>query len=447
MKKQLLILMMTLLPMVASADAGGTCGENAIWSYEESTQILYVSGSGNIANYNINTSPWSSIRSRVRQIAIGEGITGIGTFAFYYFTNLTSVVFPSTLTSIGDNAFNLCWCLKYADIPDGVTSIGREAFAGCSDLLAVNIPKSLITWGTSVLSNCSSLTSVVIPYGVTSISERTFSGCTRLKTIVIPNSVTSIESYAFWGCSKLASISLPEKLTSITQRVFYGCKGLTYILIPEGVVSIEDYAFQECTGLSSITLPNSLTTIGEQTLSGCAALQSLTIPTNVISIGSKAFDGCSNLSEICVQPSSPPLASDDTFSNYSLYLYVPKTSVSKYKYKSPWYKFLSVEGTEFCATPTISYQYGHVFFNCDTYDVKYVSNITYPTASKQYDSSVPLSTTCLVSVYATKSNYKNSQTITQEIDICGKKGDVNQDGAVTISDAVGVVNIILNEGK
>ena len=51
-----------------------------------------------------------------------------------------------------------------------------------------------------------------------------------------------------------------------------------------------------------------------------------------------------------------------------------------------------------------------------------------------------------ISVYATKDGYENSEKATSEIDPQGLKGDVNQDGVVSISDAVGVVNIIL-EGE
>ena len=49
------------------------------------------------------------------------------------------------------------------------------------------------------------------------------------------------------------------------------------------------------------------------------------------------------------------------------------------------------------------------------------------------------------SVYAKAYGYLDSDVTTAEIDVRGIKGDTNRDGKVTISDAVGVVNIILNE--
>lgn len=51
-----------------------------------------------------------------------------------------------------------------------------------------------------------------------------------------------------------------------------------------------------------------------------------------------------------------------------------------------------------------------------------------------------------VSVYAQKDGYEKSDVVTADIDVRGIQGDTNQDGKVTITDAVSVVNIILNNG-
>ena len=48
MKKQLILFLMMLLPMAAWADDSGTCGENITWTYEEATQTLTISGSGDM---------------------------------------------------------------------------------------------------------------------------------------------------------------------------------------------------------------------------------------------------------------------------------------------------------------------------------------------------------------------------------------------------------------
>ena len=52
---------------------------------------------------------------------ITYNVTGIGDYAFYYRTNLTSVTIPSSVTSIGRSAFSGCSGLTSVDIPSSVT--------------------------------------------------------------------------------------------------------------------------------------------------------------------------------------------------------------------------------------------------------------------------------------------------------------------------------------
>ena len=95
-------------------------------------------------------------------------------------------------------------------IPDGVTSIGGYAFSGYSSLTSVTIPNSVTSIGSDAFNGCSSLTSVTIPNNVTSIGSDAFYRCSSLTSVTIPNSVTSIGSLAFNGCSKLTTVYLGE---------------------------------------------------------------------------------------------------------------------------------------------------------------------------------------------------------------------------------------------
>ena len=162
---------------------------------------------------------------------------------------ITSVVIPRDVTSIGEWAFYKCTSLTSVTIPDSVTSIGEWAFSGCK-----------------------SLTSITIPDSVTRIGDSAFRYCTGLTNVTIPDSVTSIGYYAFYGCTSLTSINIPDSVTSIGYSTFSGCNSLTSITIPNSVTSIEYGAFYKCTSLTNITISDSVTSIGEKAFSGCKKL-------------------------------------------------------------------------------------------------------------------------------------------------------------------------------
>ncbi len=218
--------------------------------------------------------------------------------AFQYCTNITSVVIPNSVTSIGDKAFYECSSLTSINIPNGVTSIALRTFSGCSSLTSINIPEGVTYIGNSAFSGCSSLTSINIPEGVTSIGDSEFSGCSSLTSINIPEGVTSIGSYAFYGCSSLTSINIPEGVTYIDRYAFSHCSSLTSINIPDRVTSIDYATFSHCSSLTSITIPESVTSIGDDAFVYCSSLTSITIPDTVTSIGDWAFYGCIRFTSI-----------------------------------------------------------------------------------------------------------------------------------------------------
>ena len=302
-------------------------------------------------------------------------VTSIGSFAFQFCANLKSVTIPASVTSIGDQAFNLGttdtlrvdytgdltdWCgimfsywpfgdyhlyinnEKVTDlvIPEGVQNIRNYAFSYCSGLTSVTIPNSVTRIGSSAFSGCSGLTSVTIPDSVTNIGGRAFyntawynnlpDGPVYIKkffyaykgtmpantSFTIDAGTLQICGGAFSGCSGLTSVTIPNSVTLIGVGAFERCTGLTSVTIPNSVTSIGSSAFSYCSGLTSVTIPNSVASIGSSAFSYCSGLTSVTIPNSVTSIGVGAFFGCSGLASITI-PNSVTSIGGQAFSGCS----------------------------------------------------------------------------------------------------------------------------------
>ena len=137
-------------------------------------------------------------------------------------------------------------------------------------------------------------------------------------------------------------------------------------------------------------------------------------------------------------------------------LYVPAGTIDKYKATDGWKDFLSIEegGGETptepdkCATPSINYADGKLSFDCATEGVEYVYEITFPNTLSGSNAEVTLSDqTMLVTVYAKKEGYENSETVTKEIQIAsgGLQGDIDGNGSVSVADVTRLVDIIIGQ--
>ena len=206
--------------------------------------------------------------------------------------NVESYVIPSSVTSIGDRAFNDCSSLSEIVIPASVTNIGDFAFCSCRSLCKIVIPASVTSIGDHAFSSCSSLSEIVIPASVTSIGDCAFHDCSSLSEIVIPSSVTSIGDFAFCSCRSLCKIVIPSSVTSIGDSAFSDCHSLSKIVIPSSVTSIGKGAFWGCDSLSEIVIPASVTSIGDDAFWDCDSLSKIVIPSSVTSIGFGAFRNC-----------------------------------------------------------------------------------------------------------------------------------------------------------
>lgn len=86
---------------------GNRAGENLEWVVNRST--LTISGSGKMWNWSSgNPAPWHDKVDSIRHIVLQKGVTSIGKSAFAGCRNISSVVFPNTVSRIEQDAFTDC---------------------------------------------------------------------------------------------------------------------------------------------------------------------------------------------------------------------------------------------------------------------------------------------------------------------------------------------------
>jgi hypothetical protein len=213
-----------------------------------------------------------------------------------------AVVIPATIngypvTSIGENAFDLCRLITSLTIGTNVTSIGSIAFENCAGLTNITIPSSVTTIGDDAFCYCSSLQAITLEAtnSFYSIVAGVLFDISQTKLIqypagkagssyIIPNTVTNIGEWAFGDCTNLTSVTIPNSVTSIANRMFESCTSLTNVMIPNSVASIGLMAFSFCSGLTNVTIPSSVTSFGGNAFGHCTNLEGVYFQGNAPSL-------------------------------------------------------------------------------------------------------------------------------------------------------------------
>ena len=166
----------------------------------------------------------------------GNPVTSIAYAAFGY-SELTSVVIPPTVISIGEDAF-IENQLTYVDIPDSVKNIGMGAF-DANQLESLTFGESVMSIGDySFIEN--RLTEIDIPDSVLYIRENAFRE-NNLHTVTFGNNVKEIMAGAFRD-NQLSCVSMPDSVVEIDPMAFMNNE-LTSVVIPHNVDIVGDFAF------------------------------------------------------------------------------------------------------------------------------------------------------------------------------------------------------------
>lgn len=239
-------------------------------------------------------------------------IHGISLEAFMYNENLTSVIIPDNIRSIGNNAFNGCTNLSSITMSENIQDIGYDAF---KDTAFYNNKNN---WenGALYIGNClisadpSFSGEFEIKDGTQVIASNAFEGCYNITNITIPDSVRyigkdAIKRYNFHytfesNYDEDGFLYLNGWLLDV--RGVFDPDSDKYIIpsdytVKEGTKGIAGGAFTSYLDLTSITLPDGLTTICDSAFSGINTLTKVNFPDSLEIIGTDAFSG-TGLTEI-----------------------------------------------------------------------------------------------------------------------------------------------------
>jgi len=235
------------------ADAANTnfsSVDGVLYNKDKSTLLVYPAGKPDVS------------------YTIASTVDTIGSCAFGYCKNLTSITIPTSVVYITHAAFMQCNGLTTMFIPASVTYLNNNPFYDCAGMTTVTVDPAnqdnesvdgvLFSKGLTTIMYyppAHSGSNYVIPSTVDYVREGVFMNCTGLTSVTIPSSVTTIRSRMFSGCTGMTSINAysPAPIDLVTANhpghtsdaVFQGVDTTTCVLhVPVGSKSLYASAFQ-----------------------------------------------------------------------------------------------------------------------------------------------------------------------------------------------------------
>lgn len=278
---------------------------------------------------------------------IPNGVTTIGSYAFYNCTSLVSVTLPNSIRDVRDGAFSGCESLSafYGKLVSNdnrciIKVWGGKNILSCfasAGLTNYTIPEGVDSIGSRAFERCSSLISISLSDDVKDIYKSAFCACFNLQTITIGKGLKFIDESAFYDCTSLSKINLPnvgkyyefkigipddnewiyddegrgvgircsesDVILSIVNKIYIGDKLASYtpketIIIPNGVQEIAERKFCDCSNIRNVIIPEGVVKIGKYAFRNCVNLEKVTLPTSLQIIDECAFIGCKALNDI-----------------------------------------------------------------------------------------------------------------------------------------------------
>ncbi len=256
-------------PTANTVIKSGTLVGGLTWNLTKAGTMT-ISGSGPMPDFgSVEEQPWNDYGSRIRKVVIRNGVTSIGSCAFWNSGVLGAEISPS------------------------VKTIGNSAFRG-SSLVSVTIPSSVKTIGDSAFCECGNLSSVTVSEGVETIEQNAFRACKSLTAIALPASIREVGSAAFFQCQAMtgATFAPGNVQVKLGDNIFTQCYYLMNVTLPKSIDRIGDGMFQNCLMLAGVEIPQGAKSIGMSAFASCSGLTTVIIPDSVMTIGIAAFSAC-----------------------------------------------------------------------------------------------------------------------------------------------------------
>lgn len=324
-------------------------------------------------------------REKLKKVLIGEGVEYIGQKAFADCKRLEEVVFPKSLKTVREGAFQGC-PVEALTIPENAVCIERFSFRDTKrlkrvDFLGKAALNNQVFAGSKIRSIYLHRGMVLKPFLMQTVtlfcppedkamiaffksigySEETVEGWTalrvvhhrqidrapvpdvlmeesavhigkrienfqyanqeQLRRIIISEGTEKIGEGAFFNCDALEEIVLPKSLRYLGHSCFANCRRLEKISLPEGITVLPARAFRDCRRLKKVQLPESIRIIDQGCFQNCERLERINWPAELLRINEYAFYGCQGLASFSL-PLDVSIVEKNAFTNCKKIKYV-----------------------------------------------------------------------------------------------------------------------------
>ena len=169
-----------------------------------------------------------------------------------YKNGIGTIVFDAPVTSVSDSAYYDATTelgaetLKSIALPEGVTTIGEYAFQHCSSLVHIIIPRSLTRVGSVAFSG----------YGFTSSIQRVdaydLTDWCKIRFQTDGSNPLRSGGRLYMNGVEVSELTIPSDITILYLAAFAGCSSITSVTIHENVTQIRPYAFGYCNNLKTV---------------------------------------------------------------------------------------------------------------------------------------------------------------------------------------------------